>query len=61
MAPVSSSPHKFVRQPCCYYLLQDIKNYEVEVFSNGMTFIPNFIKIGPLVEKYDTHTHTDRI
>jgi len=41
--------------------LQEIKNYVVGLSSTGVTFIPNFVKIGPVVQKLkqDMDGHTD--
>jgi hypothetical protein len=36
-------PHLFARPPCCYY--------QVGVAPNGVTFTPNFMAIGQLVQK----------
>jgi len=43
------------------------QNYVRQVSSNGITFIPNIVKIGPLLQKLRggvcgcAHTHTDSI
>jgi len=46
--------HKFVRLLCCYYA--------VGLSSNGITFVTNFVKIGPLIYKLKGGTqHGDLI
>jgi hypothetical protein len=35
-----------------FYILK-IKNYTIEVSSNGITFVTNFVKIGQLIKKID--------
>lgn len=45
MAIVSLSSHKFVRFPCCYYRLKNIKNKNFRVASNGVTSLRDFIRI----------------
>jgi hypothetical protein len=49
-----------VRPPCCYKWLEEIKNYVTGMFSNGITFTLNFVRICPLVQnlKGDAQTHT---
>lgn len=45
------------------FLLTIVKknnNYEVRVFYNGIMFIPNFVKIGPLVQKQKREIHAHR-
>jgi hypothetical protein len=47
----SLPPNEFSRPPRCYYRLQNIKNYDLEVASNGTESIPNFVRIGQLTSK----------
>jgi hypothetical protein len=49
MALVSLPLYKFLRPPCCYYRLQEIKKYEFGVATNGILPMPDFIKIRPAV------------
>jgi hypothetical protein len=53
---------KFVRPPCCYYWLWEIQNYAVDVSSDSITFISNFVKIGhwfkQTLKGRDTYTPT---
>jgi hypothetical protein len=44
---VSNPPHKFVRPPCWYYWLYEIRNYDFRVGPNGITPIRNAIQIRP--------------
>ena len=39
--------------PLLYYLMYEIKKYEVGVTSNGKTFMPYYVQIGYLVQKVD--------
>lgn len=39
-------------RPPCYYKLQDIKNYEFGVSSNGITFVLNVMEVRPAVLKF---------
>jgi hypothetical protein len=50
-------PHKFVRPPCCYYLLHKIEKYNFRLVPNGITLMPNFIQICPAVLELN---HADR-
>jgi hypothetical protein len=43
---------KFMCLPCSYYQLQKIKRYSVWVASVGIILIPDFVKIGQLVQKF---------
>jgi hypothetical protein len=45
------APHKFECPPCCCYLLLEIKNHDVEVFYNDVTFKRNSMKIGQTFRK----------
>jgi hypothetical protein len=57
VALVSIPPHKFIRPPCWYYQLQEIVKYDFWVVPNGITSIPNFIQIHPVVLELN---HVDR-
>jgi hypothetical protein len=52
---VSLPLHKLVRPPCCYYCIAEA--------SDGITFVPHFVKSGQLVQtlKGDKPTHKKRI
>jgi hypothetical protein len=53
-------PQKFERPPFCNGWRYGIKKYGDEVTFNGMTFLPNFIKIYQLVQTLlGGHTQTD--
>jgi hypothetical protein len=39
--------HNFEHLSHWYYLVQEIKNYEFGILSNGMTALPDFMKICP--------------
>jgi hypothetical protein len=58
---VSLSPNKFVRFPCCYYRLKEIKNKKFRVASNGVTSLRDFIRICPSVLKLKHKLQTDMI
>jgi hypothetical protein len=57
VALVSIPPHRFVRPPCWYYRLFDIKKYDFRVDTGGIPSIPNFIQIRPSVLELN---HADR-
>lgn len=46
--------------PLLYYLMYEVKKYEVGVTSNGKTFMPYYVQIGYLVQKLTEETHTHR-
>jgi len=50
------SPREFTRQPCCYYRVQEIRNYGIGVFSSGIGFILTLMGIGllPLITTVQT-------
>jgi hypothetical protein len=50
-------PYKFVRPPCLYYWLQEIKRYDFRIVSIVINFVPNFDKIHPAVPEFN---HADR-
>jgi hypothetical protein len=51
VALATHSPHVNARPPCYYYPLQEMKEYEVRVGSNGITFILSMVNIGHLFQK----------
>jgi hypothetical protein len=42
-------PHDFKQPSCWYYRLQEIKQYDFGVITNGITSIPNFINFRPAI------------
>lgn len=56
MVLLSFPYQKFVCPPYCYNLTRDIKNYDAGVVSNGVTFMPKFMKINQL--ECSPHKHT---
>jgi len=49
--------HKFGHPKCCYYQLQEMRKSKARKVLNGITFIPNFVNIGQLVQLLNgTHT-----
>jgi hypothetical protein len=53
VALVLIPPHKFVHPPCWYHQLYDLEMYNFRVNSNGITYLPNFIQICPVVLKFN--------
>lgn len=45
--------NKFARPPYCCYCLNEIKNYEVGVVTNGIISRSNFAKIDQIVQKLE--------
>jgi hypothetical protein len=60
MVQVLHPPQKFERPPSWNGWRYGIKEYGVEIIFNGMTFLPNFIKIYQLVQNLLGGTQTDR-
>jgi hypothetical protein len=48
-AIVEFPPHKLVRPPCWYNILNEIKKYYFKLGHNGVTSMPNFTQIRPAV------------
>jgi hypothetical protein len=63
LVQVLHPPQKFERPPFWNGWRNGINKYGVEVILNGMTFLPNFIKIYQLVQKLlgGGHRQTDRL
>jgi hypothetical protein len=60
MVQVRHSPQDFERRPFLNGWSYGIKNYRVEVPFNGITFLPNFMKIYQSVQKLLGETQTDK-
>jgi hypothetical protein len=50
-------PFKLMFLPWCHYPLEESKNYQLGVVSNGMIFITNLIEIHPVFITQNKQTH----
>jgi hypothetical protein len=57
MRLVALPPQNLALTLCCYYCLQRIRSYSVRLGSSGIS-VPNFLKIGQLVQKFKWGVHS---